>query len=125
MVILTPTAKDENSPMLAVYPAIMMKNKNLTIKVLPSMIMRDPEKTQLTQQIDLDKQVLYNYLMMRFQILRDHNHKEDLYNVGLNLALNKHLITSRPNNQVDNLDLEQDQLPPLQDQLKEEMLYKI
>lgn len=75
--------------------------------------------------------------MLRFQILLDDNHKEDQYNVVLslrlvlsprlvlNLALNKHLITSRLNNQLDNPGLGQDQLLQLQDQLREEMLYKI
>ena len=61
MVILTPMVKDENSPMLAGYPVMEIKNKNSTIKVLPSIMMRiQLEKIQLTQQIDLDNQMLYN-----------------------------------------------------------------
>ena len=63
--------------------------------------------------------------MMRFQTLLDHNHKEDQYNVVLNLAHNNHFQTFRLNNQPDNPDLEQDQLLPLQDLPREEMLYKI
>ena len=118
--------KDENSPMLVGYPAMMIKSNNSTIKVLPSTMMKkQSSKIQLTQQTDLDKQMLYNYPMMRFQILQDHSHKEDLCNVALNPGLNNHFPTSKLNNQLDNPDPELDQLLPLQDQPKEEMLYKI
>ena len=62
MVILIPMVKDENSPMLAVSPVMArITNKNSTIKALKlKMIRIQFKKIQLTQQTDLDKQMLYN-----------------------------------------------------------------
>jgi hypothetical protein len=62
MVTLIPMVKEENSPMLAVSPVMArITNKNSTIKALKLKMMRIQfKKIQLTQQTDLDKQMLYN-----------------------------------------------------------------
>ena len=128
MVTLILKANEENSPTSVDCLVMKTKNNNLINKDLPLKMTKTLfKKTQSTQQIDSGNHKLFNLPIMKFQTLQDVNHKEDLHKDLHNVVHNQptNSLTSKQNNSpLDNKDHEQDQLLLLQDQPKEEVLYK-
>ena len=120
MVTLIQMVNDESSHMSVACHVIPKTSKNLINKAFLSMMTKiSYKKIQLIQQIDLDNQELFNYLMKKSQILQDPNPKDDQYNAD---QCNSS-TTSKPNSQLElNLqDPGQGQHQQPEDQFKVEM----